>query len=464
MIVIFCLIFMPALSVGQGEDEQAKSSKPSGKPPGLENPRIAVQENLEEMHELKVVTEKEFLSIDHAEANTTADQTVKPGPDSEPTGETFPAGLPTFKAPDKVMETARLPLTYIQENVPFFTKRKIIIFGRLELDGALYSDGVLGQDNGFNIRRFRLGMAGLFRFWPGWNYKLEIDLTDGQNSLSDVYLSRYSKQWGTLRIGNQKVAQTLSGQTSSLSTTFMERPLPVLAFTLGRRAGIGWDTHHQRFGAHVTAFAGDPNQQVGSQGWAARGYFNPTRGEFQVLHIGASFFQLSSDEDARQRARPESHVTNVRLVDTGTYPGVDLISAIGLELAGSRKSVTFKSEIYVTEWSRPKPLKNPRFSGWYAEVSWFLTGELALYRTGKYIRPNILSDKGAWEVAFRASSIDLNGEDVHGGTESNLAVAVNWYSKTHWRFMANLIKVKADNGPLGKQEPWITQFRVQYYF
>lgn len=109
-------------------------------------------------------------------------------------------------------------------------------------------------------------------------------------------------------------------------------------------------------------------------------------------------------------------------------------------------------------------MKNPRFQGWYAEVSWFLTGELAHYRNGKFIRPNILSENGAWEVAFRASSIDLNDVDVHGGVERNLAVAVNWYSKTHWRFMSNLIKVRATDGPFGKQEPWIAQFRVQYYF
>ena len=99
---------------------------------------------------------------------------------------------------DRVMEISRAPLTYIQENVPFLTNRNIIFFGRLE-----------------------------------------FDLTDRENSLSDAYLSWRSEKWGTFRIGNQKVAQTLSGQTSSLTGTFMERPLPVLAFTLQRRLGLG---------------------------------------------------------------------------------------------------------------------------------------------------------------------------------------------------------------------------------
>ena len=148
-------------------------------------------------------------------------------------------GTVLLDASDRVMEISRAPLTYIQENVPFLTNRNIIFFGRLELDGAHYSSGVLEDDSGFSVRRFRLGLAGRVKIWPGWNYKLEFDLTDGENSLSDAYLSWRSERWGTFRIGNQKVAQTLSGQTSSLTGTFMERPLPVLAFTLQRRLGLG---------------------------------------------------------------------------------------------------------------------------------------------------------------------------------------------------------------------------------
>jgi phosphate-selective porin OprO/OprP len=372
-------------------------------------------------------------------------------------------GTVLLDASDRVMEISRAPLTWIQENVPFLTKRNIIFFGRLELDGAYYSSGVLKDDSGFSVRRFRLGLAGRVKIWPGWNYKLEFDLTDSENSLSDAYLSWRSEKWGTFRIGNQKVAQTLSGQTSSLTGTFMERPLPVLAFTLQRRLGLGWDTHLRNLGANITVFSGDPNEGVGSQGWAARGYFNPAKGQGHVFHVGGSIMQLSSDADAQFGARPESHVTSIRLVDTGIWPDVGTSTAVGLELAGSRGPVTIQSEFYRTEWARSDG-DNPRFKGWYAEASWFLTGEMANYRDGRFIRPTILGERGAWEVAFRFSTIDLIDEDVQGGTEKNLAFGVNWYSKTHWRFMANLIKVRAKDGPFGDQKPWIVQVRGQYYF
>ena len=276
-------------------------------------------------------------------------------------------------------------------------------------------------------------------------------------------MSWRSKKWGTFRIGSQKVAQTMSGQTSSLTVPFMERPLPVLAFTLQRRLGLGWDTHLKKMGANITVFAADPNEGIGSEGWAARGYFNPVRGPSNVFHIGGSFMQITTDGDAQISARPESYVTNTRLVDTGPWASVGTNSAIGLEMAGSRGPVTIRSEFYRAEWSLNDGI-NPKFLGWYAEASWFLTGEMANYRDGKFIRPIIKGERGAWELAFRFSTVDLNDQDVQGGKQSNLSFGINWYSKTHWRFMSNVIKVKAKEGPYGKQDPWIVQARVSYYF
>jgi phosphate-selective porin OprO/OprP len=445
----------------ESEIEEQKLDRSSADSQKITDPRIIVQENLQELPDLRIATEVEGPSdqaVDKIRNSVTEDA------EDESLLETSATRERAFLKSDPVLAASRQSLTYIQKHVPFLTKRNIIFFGRLELDGANFSSGVLQSESDIDIRRFRMGVAGLVRFWPGWNFKFEVDLTDGENSLSDAYLSRRSRKWGTVRIGNQKVAQTLSGQTSSLSGIFMERPLPVLAFTLQRRIGLGWDTHLRRLGANVTVFAADPNEKIGSQGWAARAYFNPTRDHFQVVHIGASIMQLKSNADARTRARPESHTANTRLVDTGIRPGVSSISALGVELAGSRGPVTFKSEFYATKWSRPDAANNPRFTGWYTQASWFLTGEIAHYREGKFIRPNIHGENGAVEAAIRVSTVDLNDSNVRGGTEKNLTFALNWYSKTNWRLMGNLIKVKADDGPHGGQNFWITQLRVQYNF
>lgn len=464
--VVLLATYSPAAIAAGGSTDSAQADITQQQ--SIENPRIVVQENLEEMQDLNVKSagdaatqEQPQQPADQKKPARTEEQQKQLEEELEL--EPVASGPPLLGASDKLMDITRVPLNYIQEHVPFLTKRNIIFFGRFELDLARYSSGVLTDDNGLGIRRFRLGLAGNLRAWDRWHYKVEVDLTDGENTVSDVYLSRHSDKWGTIRIGNQKVAQTLSGQTSSLSNPFMERPLPVLAFTLQRRVGIGWDAHYKKLGANITVFGWDPNEDVGSEGAAARFYFNPVRDNFQVLHVGASYMTISSDGDARVWARPESHVTNLRLVDTGLQPDVGASSAIGLELAGSKGPLTVRSEFYVTRWSRSSK-SNSRFKGWYAEASWFLTGETAHYRAGKFIRPNIERARGAWELAARFSNTDLNDEDIQGGTERNLTFGVNWYSRTHWRFMGNLIKVNAKGGPYGDQNPWIIQVRSQYFF
>ncbi len=58
---------------------------------------------------------------------------------------------------------------------------------------------------------------------------------------------------------------------------------------------------------------------------------------------------LQLDGDGQFRARPESHLTSTRLVDTGVRPGVKEQRALGLELAGARGPLTLRSEIYMDE-------------------------------------------------------------------------------------------------------------------
>jgi len=442
----------------QKEDPNLQSSKTE------ENLHLIMQEGLSESSQLVPVSEEEI------EGDR---ETEQPGDEAEPgveeeAKETVPPDLETGPAEKALTKTgeffdrSRRPLIFLEQRVPFFAKRNILFFGRLEVDVVNYGSGILRDDSGVAIRRLRLGLAGYVKFWEGWNYKLEVDLTDGESTLSDAYIAYRTQRWGTFRIGNQKVAQTLSGQTSSVSIPFMERPLPVLAFTLQRRLGIGWDTHLRKLGANITVFYKDPNENIGSSGYAGRFYFNPVRFRGDVVHVGASFMNLKLENDGRFRARPESNLTNIRLVDTGVRPNVKKQDTFGLELAGALGPLTIRSEFYSAGWSREFQ-EDARFDGWYVEGSWFLTGETANYRDGKFIRPVVKGQRGAWEVAMRLSSLDLNDKDVRGGTEDNFSLGINWYSRTHWRCMGNLIKVRSE-GPEGKQDPWIVQFRGQYFF
>jgi len=352
-------------------------------------------------------------------------------------------------------------LQSIPDKVPFLRKRNLIFFGRTELDYAHYSSGITKSDSGFRVRSLRAGLAKAFKF--NISAKAEIDLTDGDSNFADLYARYRHKRFGTVTIGNQRVAQTLVNQTSRISRTFMEEPLPAEAFGLGRRLAIGWDLNKQKSGLHGTIFGSDLNGSIGDSGVAGRAYFNPTRSRFSVFHVGVSWLSENMSRKTRFFAHPESRVTRVRLVDTGLFENVNQQQIAGLELAGTRGSFMFRSEFFRARWNRS--IGNvPVFKGYYGQASWVLTGETFKYTQGKFLRIRPQNPRGAWEVAVRFSQVDLNSKDVNGGEEKNTSIALNWYSPgNQFRVMSNLIFVKTDK-TTANESPVIFQLRGQFHW
>ena len=138
--------------------------------------------------------------------------------------------------------------------------RNYIFFGRVGLEYAAYSGDIPSSENGGDLRRLRVGIAGLATFLDRLSYKFELDLTDGTNSFSDLYVQWDTPRRGSIRVGNQRVSQNLSAMTSSLSLLFMERPLPVTTFSLRRRLAVSYDLERGRWGMHGMFFTRDPSR------------------------------------------------------------------------------------------------------------------------------------------------------------------------------------------------------------
>jgi len=111
-----------------------------------------------------------------------------------------------------------------------------------------------------------------------------------------------------------------------------------------------------------------------------------------------------------------------------------------------------------------------KFDGWYAQGSYFLTGENRHYEKGVFrgIKPNHrVGDGGfgAWQLALRYSTIDLNDKDINGGEMHNLTVGLNWKPIEAIRVSANYVKVlRVDGGPQDGIKPDIFQVRFQWEF
>lgn len=72
---------------------------------------------------------------------------------------------------------------------------------------------------------------------------------------------------------------------------------------------------------------------------------------------------------------------------------------------------------------------------------------------------------GAWELALRYSTLDLNDQDVRGGQIDDWTLGLNWYVNENVRFMANYVRAQADPNRDGvHEEPEVVQVRAQVQF
>src|SRR5262249_724777 len=103
---------------------------------------------------------------------------------------------------------------------------------------------------------------------------------------------------------------------------------------------------------------------------------------------------------------------------------------------------------------------NLQFQGGYVQASYALTGESRAYNASQAAYSGIKPRDpfslagggwGAWEIAGRVSTIDLNDRvgsalGVAGGRQTVYTAALNWYVNNNIRFMLNYL-----HGDVAKQ-------------
>ena len=341
------------------------------------------------------------------------------------------------------------------------------LFGRIMADSAWYQSDKSGLGDGTEIRRARIGVGGTM--FHDWGYKLEVDFEGNEVGIKDAYVSWIGNKPFELLIGNSHEPVSLEMLNSSRFITFMERPMAVNAFAPERHIGIKgqynadmWSASLGVFGGNITA---DPNNEGNERiDVAGRVTFDPVNNDMYLVHLGVSgYWSQPNAESVRFRDRPDSHVTDVRFIDTnnnfmnvnpGWLNNVSSYSVVDPELALTYGPATFQGEYFYVPVSQndclPMICPDVTLRGWYAQVSTFLTGEHRNYEADaakfERVKPNnSMTSKsccGAFEIGARLDNLNLDdGSEFQKGDETNLTLGLNWYATSHVRFMFNYIKV-----------------------
>ncbi len=383
-----------------------------------------------------------------------------------------------------------------------------------QLDSAIYGNDETDFSSGTELRRGRLSLGGTL--FSDWDYKFEADFagTTQGGTTNTVTVTDAFVRWNGLRpvaitAGSFKVPFGLEAVGSAKYTTFVERGLP-FAFVNLRRLGGMASTNGDNWTGSIGLF-GDPvssqNNDDEGQQVAGRFTFAPWFEVDRALHFGISGGWISPQqttlaagsagrfqETIAFRAKPESNMmsdsltastgltaagrtfgrSSGRLVDTGNIPGnVNSYSLAAAEIAGVYGPWSLQGEYTraVVDRDRSGDLS---FDGYYFYGSWFVTGESRNYRGDKgvfdVVTPRELFNPqyggwGAWELAARYSTLDLNDGTVAGGEIKDLTLGLNWYPNAYVRVMANYVSVMGvEGGAHDGDNPNLFQLRLQFAY
>jgi phosphate-selective porin OprO/OprP len=330
--------------------------------------------------------------------------------------------------------------------------------GRLMLDAAAYAGGSNKLSNGAEVRRARLGFRMVF--WKVWASKFEVDFADNEVAVKDMWLAYTGWSSSTVKIGHYSEPFCLDMIMSSRYIPFIERA-SVSSFVPDRRLGVSysrWGEHWQLTGGLFGQSIGNVDLTGDDQGFSVTGRFTftPIRRPRTLIHLGVAGSRRTPDapsillgkKQVRITALPETHVSRGHFLDTGRLTDVDHTSLLGLEAASVFGPVSFQGEYVLTRISRENGRPSPTFSGWYAFVSWFPTGDVRPYdpKGAEFVRLIPKHRRGAVELVARYSTMDLNDfrTDVRGGREDVLTLGVNWYANPNVRLMVDYLRVFND--------------------
>jgi phosphate-selective porin OprO/OprP len=271
----------------------------------------------------------------------------------------------------------------------------------------------------------------------------------------------------------------------------MERSLADV-FAPGRNVGIMAYDHSQgmnftwavgvfisEIGDEPPIFKDDTNAAAGTMRATWTPWYDEATGGRGLLHLGAAYsYRNIADGSVTYARKPEADLGS-NLLTTGAITAVTDVQLAGLEAALVYGPFRIQSE-YMQAYVTRRGFASPQFDGAYFEATYFLTGEQRKYNR-KYgtfsdrvvpfenffrVRDcdgNVRTGKGAWQVAYRCSYLDLDGAGFNGGNATNHTFGLNWYLNPYTRLMFNYINSNLrEGGTTGEMNIAATRFQIDF--
>ncbi len=347
------------------------------------------------------------------------------------------------------------------------TDNRLDIRLRIDAGFAHYRADKLTLTSGSELRRLRA--TSRWQFADGWRVYLETDLRRGNPKIQRMWLQYRPRPYWKINAGMISVPFGLDWQTSSNNGAFAERSL-TSALTEQYQTGISTSLGSQKSSIRIGAFTNTPVDSAGDQtyGWSVAGTATSMLwgGATAQVHGLVSLQYRQPDEALRFRARPETHISGQRLVDTRSIKDVDSVWRSGAGLIYTHGPKSLVAEYIHTRLARGSK-DNAAFAGWYVQGRWLLSGEERRFseRRGAFTRINPRRRTGAWELSVRMSHLDLDDGAIKGGRETNYTLGLNWYFSRNIRVLANYTLARAlPNRKRVADKPEIIQLLLQMNF
>ncbi len=342
-----------------------------------------------------------------------------------------------------------------QEGTTFSPKK--VIEGRVMYDFEFLNAGDSLDYQGQEFRRVRFAAKGMVAKNIG--YKVEFDLAGGAVNYRDVYLNfMLPGKAGHVLAGSFTEPTSLNNMTSSKYITFFSRSMMASTQPFKYNSGFMYDNQKLadgRIGIQTAiTFNGDKHsgfidkdiQYGNSFTGRLTGVVMQNKEKNQVVHLGVNYEQRANDNGAyHYKFHYENHMGGK------TEVGVDTLfnhtSDLGFELATTFGPLSIQGEYEMGSIITED--KTFSTNGYYAFVSYFITGEHRPYKHGSFGRVKPKNDFclvdhtwGALELVARYSVMDLGGAPAYDGVSgtnaiANITAGLNWYLNPHTRIMYN---------------------------